>query len=448
MKTLTTKLFAGSLAAALLIAGCGGADSTKAQKAPKADAAFATKVAVASKSVTAKKVTGSLSDMSIWSDAIFSKVGLYPQTTIAFNDKDALKLNKNNGSKMAKVAAAYNDKEVAVAIIWEDKSENAHNGKCLDTYADGVAFQFAKDVKDPKKLPYIGMGSAGREVAIYLQKVQFNNFEPNGKGNVDLQVSRNQTNLYDDSMQYTSDKTDSKLKDDLTAFDNKVAGIAVNDFERQFISAGFRSMTEIKDGSDKSSLKIARIDGYGWIATLTRPIKDQYADLSKSFPVAFAVWDGGKLNRNGTKLLSGWNAVTVAKEDKALVDAVNDTVATGDVANGKTLAVANCASCHNFPGAKARGYDISPYAAPDLSNMGGYSTAAYIKESMTQPNAVVVPGFNRNAHVGNEWYDVMDGKRMSRMPSFSYLSAKELTDMTAYFKTLKAKVETPKVKAK
>lgn len=448
MKTLTTKFFAGSLAAALLIAGCGGADSSKAQKAPKADASLATKVAVASKSVTAKKVTGSLSDISLWSEATFSKVGLYPQTTIAFNDKEALKLNKNNGSKTAKVAALYNDKEVAVAIIWEDKSENAHNGKCTDTYADGVAFQFAKNVKDANKLPYIGMGSKGREVAIYLQKVQFNNFEPNGKGDVSHQVSRNQTNFYNDSSLYQENKTDKKNIESLAAFDKKVASIAVNDFERKFISAGFRSMTEIKDGSDKSTLKIARIDGYGWIATLTRPIKDQYADLSKSFPVAFAVWDGSKLNRNGTKLLSGWNAVTVAKEDKALVNVVNDTVPTANVENGKNLAVANCSSCHNFPGAEKRGYEISPYNAPDLSNMGGYSTAAYIKESMIDPNAVVVPGFNRNAHVGNEWYDVVDGKRMSRMPSFSYLTAKELDDMTAYFKTLKAKVETPKVKAK
>jgi complex iron-sulfur molybdoenzyme family reductase subunit gamma len=443
MKTLTTKLFAGSLAAALLIAGC-GADTKQAQKAPKADAGFATKVAVDSKSVTAKKVAGDLNDMSLWADATFSKVALYPQTTIAFNDKDALKLNEKNGAKIAKVAALYNDKEVAVSIIWKDKSENAHNGKCVDTYADGVAFQFAKEVKDPKKLPYIGMGSKDREVAIYLQKVQFNNFEPNGKGNVDLQVSRNQTNFYDDDMQYTSDATGSDKVNSLTDFDNKVASIANNDFERKFVAAGFRSMTEIKDGSDKSKLTIARIDGYGWIATLVRPIKDQYADLSKSFPVAFAVWDGDKLNRNGMKLLSGWNAVTVGKENKALVDVINDTVPKGDVKNGAEQAVINCGSCHAFPGAMP----ASPYMAPDLNNIGGYATAAYIKESMVAPHAVVVPGYNRNAHKNFPWYTVNGKKRESTMPGMSYLDAKTLNDITAYFKTLKAKVETPKVKAK
>ncbi len=444
MKNLTTKLFAGSLAAALLIAGCGGADSAAKKQAPKADASFATKVAVASKSVVAKKVAGSLHDMSIWSDATFSQVGLYPQTTISFNDKEAIAANKNNGSKVAKVAAAYNDKEVAVAIIWEDKRENAHNGHCTDTYADGVAFQFAKDAKNPEKLPYIGMGSDGREVAIYLQKVQFNNFEPNGNGDIDLQVNRDQTNFYDDDKQYTSDATGSKKVNSLREFDAKVAAAANNDFERKFVAAGFRSMTEIKDGSDKSKLTMSRIDGYGWIATIVRPIKDEYADLSQSFPVAFAVWDGDKLNRNGLKLLSGWNAVTVGSENKALIDVVNDTVPTGDVKNGAEQAVINCGTCHAFPGATPG----SKYMAPDLNNIGGYATAAYIKESMLKPHDVVVPGYNRNAHQSAPWYFVNGKKRESTMPGFDWMDKKTVNDITAYFKTLKAKVETPKVKAK
>ena len=441
MKRLTTKLFAGSFAAALLIAGC-GSDSMAKKAAPEADASFATKVAVASKAITGKKVTDSLADIDansgLWSDATFSKVTLYPQTTISFNDKEALKLNKNNGSKTAKVAALYNDKEVALAIVWADKSENVHNGKCLDSYADGVAFQFANGAKDATKLPYIGMGSKGREVAIYLQKIQFNNYEPNGgKGKVDLQVSRNQTNVYNDSTQYTENSTDTADQEGLAAFDKQVADLGSDDYERKFVSAGFRSMTEIRDGSDKSKLTIARIKGYGWIATLVRPLKDDYADLSKSVPVAFAIWDGAKNNRNGLKLLSGWNAVTLAKEDTKLVAAVNDMVATGDIKNGQEQAVINCGACHAFPGAQP----ATKYMAPNLSNIGGYSTAAYIKESMLKPHAVVVPGYNRNAHKSDMWYTMNGKKRESTMPAFDYLDAKSLNDITAYFKTLKAKGE-------
>lgn len=440
MKRLTTKLFAGSFVAALLIAGC-GSDTMAKKAAPQADASFATKVAVDSKAITGKKVTESLADITansgLWSDATFSKVTLYPQTTISFNDKEALRLNKDNGAKTAKVAALYNDKEVALAIIWPDKSENVHNGKCLDTYADGVAFQFANGAKDATKLPYIGMGSQGREVAIYLQKIQFNNYEPNGKGDLDSQVSRNQTNFYNDASLYQDNATDKANKADLAAFDKKVAALGSDDFERKFVSAGFRSMTEIKDGSDKSKLTISRIKGYGWIATLVRPLKDEYADLSQSVPVAFAIWDGAKDNRNGLKLLSGWNAVTLAKEDKKLIEVVNDMVATGDIKNGQEQAIINCGACHAFPGAMP----ATKYMAPNLSNIGGYSTAAYIKESMLKPHAVVVPGYNRNAHKNDMWYTMNGKKRESTMPAFDYLDAKTLNDITAYFKTLKAKGE-------
>jgi len=137
------------------------------------------------------------------------------------------------------------------------------------------------------------------------------------------------------------------------------------------------------------------------------------------------------------KLLSGWNAVTLAKEDKKLVEVVNDMVATGDIKNGQEQAVINCGACHAFPGAMP----ATKYMAPNLSNIGGYSTAAYIKESMLKPHAVVVPGYNRNAHKNDMWYTMNGKKRESTMPAFDYLDAKTLNDITAYFKTLKAKGE-------
>ncbi len=427
MKNLTTKLFAGSIAAALLIAGCGAEKVIDA--APKASADLAQQASADAKAIAAKKVAAALNDITpeseLWSGAAFTNVTLYPQTTISFNDKKAIEMNKNNGAKTAKVAALYNDKEIALAIIWKDATESYHKGATTDLYADGVAFQFAKDVKNPAKLPYIGMGSEGREVAIYLQKAQFNNYEPHGTGKgqarVETQVNRHQTNAFGK---------------DLAAYDKQVADLANDDYERKFVSAGFRSMTEIKDGSATSNMKIARIEGYGWIATLTRPLKDAYADASKSAAVAFAVWDGGKNNRNGLKLLSGWTAVTTAAENKALIDAVNEQV-KGDVKNGQEQAVINCASCHSFPGANAP----SKYMAPDLSNIGGYATAAYIKESMLEPHAVVVPGYNVNAHSSSPWYMVMDGKRQSMMPAFNYLDEKTVNDIVAYFQTLKAKGE-------
>lgn len=436
MKHLTSKILVGSMTAALLISGCGNGSAANAVPTalPEAAAKLAEQISVDSPAIVAGKVTEDLANITpnsgLWNNATFTNVTLYPQTTIEFNDQHANEVNKDNGAKVAKVAALTNGKEIALAVIWKDVTEDYHNGKCTDSYADGVAIQIAKDVSNPEKLPYIGMGSEGREVVIYLQKGQFNSFEPNGNGDVFHQISRNQTNFYDDKI--------SKKKNEETTladFDAKVASLASHDYERAYVSAGFRSMTEIKDGSSKSSMHLARIKGYGWIATLTRPLADVYADISKNGALAFAVWDGGKDNRNGTKLLSGWTALTVSEENSALNKAVTEVV-EGNVQNGNEQVVINCGSCHKFPGASA-----PDYMAPDLSNIGGYSTAAYLRESIVDPSAVVVPGYNVNAHKNTPWYMLNEGKRESTMPAFDYLESQEINDMIAYLQTLKAKAE-------
>lgn len=323
MKKITSKLLVASISAAVFMTACSDKGEDKAgmtvKKAPVADASLAEVKSSNAASIVAKKVSASLSDVApgsdVWEDAAFTNVSLYPQTTITFNDKKAIEMNKGRQGITAKMAAVYNDKEIALTLRWNDASDNQPQGNMTDDYADGVAFQFAGSNTDAAKLPYIGMGSEGRPVTIYLQKAQYNTYEPNGNGNVDLQVNPHQTNLYGK---------------DLADFSASVTKVGSDDYERVFVSAGFRSMTEVKDGSSKSNMKMERLGNKGWAVTLVRPLKDGLADLSKSFPVALALWDGGKNNRNGLKLLSGWNAVTVGAEDKALVAAVNEQV-KGDI---------------------------------------------------------------------------------------------------------------------
>ncbi|KIM11139.1 MAG: hypothetical protein KU37_05675 [Sulfuricurvum sp. PC08-66] len=437
MKNVSAKLLLGSTIAAIMISGCGdtakAVGTTDVKKAPMASSAFATKPA-SDKTIIAKSVKEDISAITpnspLWNDAQFSNVALYPQTTVMTNDKEENRLNAGRKAVVAKVAALQDGKNLALAVIWEDKGENSNNGKCTDTYSDGIAVQFASNVDNVEKLPYIGMGSEGREVAIYLKKVQYNVFEPNGKGVVETQVNPHQTPYF---------------HKELADYNDKVVALGSDNYERKFVSAGFRSLTEIKDGTSASKMEMYRIKDYGWIATIVRPLKDAYATLGASAPIALALWDGSKLNRNGSKYLSGWNAVVVTSEDAKLVEALTVNV-KGDIVNGEAKAVENCASCHNFEGAKKRGYDISNYTAPDLSNIGGYATAAYIKESILDPNAVVVPGYNQNAHSATPWYSVVDGKRISMMPAFDYLDPKDVTDIVAFMQTLKAPLEVKKDK--
>ncbi|MEA3418732.1 MAG: ethylbenzene dehydrogenase-related protein [Campylobacterota bacterium] len=361
----------------------------------------------------------------LWDTAKATDVALYPQTTIRLNDKKANAANAKDKGKIAKVSALYNDKCVAFKIVWADGTESIQAGLESDEYPDGFAVQIATKFDDPKKLPYIGMGSDGRPVLVHLNKAVAEHFEPNGNKDVSLQVNRHQTNAF---------------AEDLSAFDKKVVDVAETSYKRSFISEGFRSMTEIKDGSSKFNMAMDyNKDSKSWSGTMGRHLKDENIDLSAAgaIPVAFAVWDGEKMGRDGLKHLSTWIAVDFeGKEGNEALVAELTAAPKGNAEAGKPNVEAMCASCHTLNAEKV----ATPFMAPDLSNIGGYSTAAYLAESITDPSAVVVPGYNRNAHKNFAWYNVDDkGIRASTMPPMMTDEAM-INDAVAYLMTLKAEV--------
>lgn len=376
--------------------------------------------------ITAKKISGSLEKISptsnVWKGVKGATVILYPQTTISFNDKKALELNKNAKAKKAEVKAVYNGKRIAFLIKWPDGTKTIQKGYESTSYADGFAVQFT-NITDPAKLPYIGMGNEGREVVIHLQKAVEKFYEPNGNKNVAMQVNVHNT--------YNFGK-------DVKKFEENVDKLANRDYDKVFVSEGFRSMTEIK-GEKLNSFADMKYTGKGWSGVVSREMKDDYLNLNgkKAVAVAFAVWDGEKLNRDGLKLLSSWQPVILEKGGEEFAKAVLEKV-KGDIKNGEKIAKDNCSSCHNYK----QEQNAIPYMAPNLSNIGGYSTAAYLRESILDPSAVVVPGYNRNAHKNFEWYTVDDkGNRISTMPPFSHLDKKAQDDLIAFLQTLKAEVE-------
>lgn len=386
-----------------------------------------TSLIAADAAVTAVKVDGSIKRVSfaspVWEEAKFSDVTLYPQTTIKMNDKKANELNAANKAKVAKVAAIYNGSDIAFMIKWPDGSVNIQNGYKSDVYADGFAVQFATKFDDPNALPYIGMGSDDRPVMVHLQKAAKGIYEPNGNGDVYHQISRQQTEVFNE---------------ELAAFDAKVKQMGSNDYERSFVSEGFRSMTEIKDGTNRSYARLGR-NGGKWVGTLSRPMKDSYVDLhAGAIPVAFAVWDGAKMGRDGLKHLSSWISVKLegVEGGDALIAALDNTP-HGDAAAGKEAAAANgCNGCHQLEAT-----DPANLMAPGLSNIGGYATAGYLRESLANPSAVVVPGYNRNAHSNYMWYMEENGKRMSTMTDYSWLDEATMNNIIAYLQTLKAEAE-------
>jgi len=388
--------------------------------------------------INAIKVNDSLEningDSEVWSKAKYSKVTLYPQTTISFNDKEAVEKNKDRKAMEALVGAVYNGKKIAFNVKWLDESKNSQSSNAIRSFGDAVALQIPTNYQDPNKLPYIGMGSKDRSVIVHLQKSAEPLFEPNGDGDVYHQQSPNNVNQYDDEI---------SKRDGLTKFNKKVATKAKSSYERSFVAEGFRSTTEIKDGSSSFSgdMKFEEplFGDKQWNTTFTRDLKSDYVELKDAFPLAVAIWQGEKSSRDGLKHLSSW--VVVELKSGASDKFVKEFAPIkADIAKGKTLAEANCAACHNYGST-----NMAPeFMAPNLSNIGGYSTASYIKESMVNPNAVIVPGYNRNAHPNTPWYNIEKGKRVSTMPEYSWLSQGDLNSIVAYFASLKA--EKPKEK--
>lgn len=349
----------------------------------------------------------------LWQKAKAGTVEAYPQTTIEMNDAKLVSENAQNKAKNVSVKTLQNGEYMAFLVQWKDATKNIQEGYASDVYGDGFAVQFPT-VLD--KLPYVGMGNDGRAVIVHLQKAAGKTFEPNNKNDVYHQINSSNQNAF---------------ASDLAKYKAHVDAQGSGDYQKVFIAEGFRSTTQIRDNSEPSIMEMKYENGR-WSGLLVRKLKSEHLDLSKgSFPVAFALWDGGKKNRDGAKLLTSWVGVGAQKLPSL------EEQKGGDVINGEKVMMENCAACHQYKAVK----NAPNYMAPELSNIGGYANTSYLIESIVDPSAVVVPGYNTTAHPSFPWYTVEKGVRSSTMPPFGHLDEKSLKDLVAYLKTLKVEVE-------
>ena len=110
-----------------------------------------------------------------------------------------------------------------------------------------------------------------------------------------------------------------------------------------------------------------------------------------------------------------------------------------------------CVACHRIGDKRAAAADT----APDLTNVGVVSTPGYLRDSLVDPSAIVVPILNINRHytkaqpadahgayANNDlyrWYSVdAAGKKTSRMMPFGSMPPADVAAMVAYLKTLGA----------
>lgn len=372
--------------------------------------------------VAAESLTATKADKLDASKIKLESVMLYPQTTIGNNDKEATEKMKGLKALEAKAGVAVNDKEMMVVVKWKDATNSKQSLKSTKLFGDAVAIQFPTTCMEADKLPYIGMGSEGRTVSVLLQK------------NVEAVYPTSEN----------TDFTNQQVRQNLNMFGEELAkkeaaqrALASAKYNKVFVAEGFRSMTEVKDA--KGYEMSMSYKGGEWTAVFKKPLNDDYSKTCDATPMAIAIWDGAKDGRNGNKWLSGWTPINVTGSAKAKADIAKITEKSkGNVANGKKLAGENCVACHTMGDMKAPMANM----APELSNIGGYATAAYLRESIIAPSAAVVPGYNKNAHPNTPWYNLDDkNARVSTMPAFDYLKPNEIEDLVAFLQTLKAGVK-------
>jgi complex iron-sulfur molybdoenzyme family reductase subunit gamma len=110
-----------------------------------------------------------------------------------------------------------------------------------------------------------------------------------------------------------------------------------------------------------------------------------------------------------------------------------------------------CIACHAVGALRV----ARPGLAPDLTGIGAIATPAYLRESIVDPGAVIVPGPNPAQHQDrtkapgrtgawppNEGFAWSrrdpSGKSVSRMPAYAALPEQDLLAMVAYLATLGA----------
>ncbi|WP_457626598.1 ethylbenzene dehydrogenase-related protein [Persephonella sp.] len=341
-------------------------------------------------------------DAYLWKTVRGKKVFLYPQISVRLNDRQANRLIPKKKLVEAMVKVAYNNDSIAVYIRWKDETPSIQTVYDTNRFADGVSIEFPNKFGKGITLPYVGMGDENHPVTVYLQKV-----------------------------------------------------VEGKDYQKVFVSEGFGSLTETDEPAQiemKYNEKTKE-----WTAVFKRPLKTENSNLKAGLvPVAFAVWDGNKFERDGNKSLSRWKFIKLGKYkiDEDYLKYVSwgypaDKV--GDPEKGKKIALQNgCAACHRFDDQLTAPEGM----APNLSDIGGIANPVYLKESVVNPNDVVIRNLNPNRHYNKhakpdrfkaypnndmyQWYIEVNGKKQSKMPPFSHLSEQDLKDLIAYLSTLRS----------
>jgi DMSO reductase family type II enzyme heme b subunit len=364
-----------ALAIALAVGAVGGAAS--------ANEAFLRAEAVPV--IRARGALPKAPDDAAWSAVAPTEVWVAPQRTVRLNDRDVNPRADAGQPARVEVRALSDGTKLALHLTWADRTEDRAPPDESARFGDAVAVEMPLEYGAGRRLPYVGMGDERAHVLVAMVRA--------------------------------------------TTSGAPRAGT--------YVAAGFGSLTR----APLSWMEMAMAyDARAavWRATFVRPLRAPEHDAGRALvPFAIAVWDGGARERGGNKSLSRWRVLhstdAGVKPEPAYLAELAYGYGPGDAGSadrGRALVESTCVACHRF-GAKQI---APPGMAPDLTHIGVIATWAYLRDSITQPSEVVVPGLRTTPM---PWFSVDDKhQKHSKMPSFTNYTKEQLADVLAYLKSL------------
>lgn len=358
--------------------------------------------------INAMRVPGNVSKIGpqskAWLSAGYTDITLYPRTIINEINPQANISSTNLKVKKARVKALYDGENFSLLLAWNDTTQNISEGCCSKTHKDGFVLQFPVVYSDVSKLPYISMGSKNRPVILHLKYAN----------------EHSKNDHYKSMQEY---------------FETYYKPIDAGDSGHIFEAQGYTNMSEIKEDNISAVMDMVYKNDI-WKGTLSRPLKTEYLDLSGgAFPVSIVIWDGNASNLERIEYSSSWIGVKLLgmSDGDELLSALQEEV-SGNLLNGEKLAIENCAVCHNFANSMTAPINM----APNLSNIGGYSTTQYLIESLIDPSVVLTPGYNPNEQPNFPWYHLNEiGNIVSTMPSYDWMDETSINDLVVFLQSLK-----------
>ncbi|MCC6531633.1 MAG: hypothetical protein IT531_03720 [Burkholderiales bacterium] len=270
-------------------------------------------------------------DAQAWRESDALDVPLAPQAVVKPRRYEP-------GVTALEVRALYSAERLGLRLEWRDAERNAMEGGA-QAFRDAIAVEFPYD--PAKGIPFFGMGERERPVVIYQWKADWAAAAP---PDVDERYPQMAVDWYPFSTRAANEIAEAsdygKQGGDKAFVPSWWVGNPLVDPALQakravekLVARGFGTLDPVAAEQQDAESNALWRDGV-WKAVVTIPrAQDAFSfERGKTFPIAFAAWNGAKQERGGEKSVSTWYFLSLEQPVGAATYAVPLLAAAGAAA--------------------------------------------------------------------------------------------------------------------